>query len=178
MNMFTNGKGGFKFASKSAIEEFITLIKKSFTTSNKCVPCKVIKLNDNALEPVYMTDGAACADVAIPCDITINPGQCAVVPLGLGFDIPLFFKIVMYPRSSLLTKYGIMQPTSIIDHDYSGKEVHAPLFNATNSVIVLQKGTRVAQIECVPVYDCTSWPRKLVERTGGFGSTGKGAEHE
>ena len=95
-----------------------------------------------------------------------------MVPLQIGFDIPNGYKIVMYPRSSLMIKYGIVQPTSIIDSDYSGMEVHAPLYNTSNKRIELPAGTRVAQIECVPVCDCADWPHESTERTGGFGSTG------
>jgi deoxyuridine 5'-triphosphate nucleotidohydrolase len=95
-----------------------------------------------------------------------------MIPLQIGFDIPNGYKIVMYPRSSLMIKYGIVQPTSVIDSDYSGMEVHVPLYNTSDKRVELPAGTRVAQIECVPVYDCLDWNHESAERTGGFGSTG------
>lgn len=136
------------------------------------VRCKCLKLGPGALDPEYQTKEAACADVALPDHLVLKPGEIKMVPLQIGFEIPNGFKIVMYPRSSLMIKYGIVQPTSVIDSDYSGMEIHAPLYNTSNKRIALPAGTRVAQIECVSVCDCTDWPHKSVTRTGGFGSTG------
>lgn len=136
------------------------------------VRCKCLMLGPNGIKPVYKTKEAACADVALPDHLVLKPGEIKMVPLQIGFEILNGFKIVMYPRSSLMIKYGIVQPTSIIDSDYSGMEVHVPLYNTSNKRIKLPAGTRVAQIECVPVCDCVDWPHESAERTGGFGSTG------
>lgn len=136
------------------------------------VRCKCLKLGSGAIEPTYKTKEAACADVALPDHLVLKPGEIKMIPLQIGFEIPNGYKIVMYPRSSLMIKYGIVQPTSVIDSDYSGMEVHAPLYNTSNRRIELPAGTRVAQIECVPVCDCTDWPHESTKRTGGFGSTG------
>lgn len=127
------------------------------------------------INPVYMTKGAACADVTIPEEVALLPGSCTLVDLWIGFEIPAGYKIVMYPRSSLLVKRGIMSPVSIIDNDYSGQHVHVPLYNLTSSTIFLKQGERVAQIECVPAYDSEDWEHTNKERAkvnGGFGSTG------
>ena len=135
--------------------------------------CKPIILGPSGKVPVYKTKQAACADVYLPEDVTIEPGKVACPGLQLGFEIPAGNKIVMYPRSSLLVKFGIIQPTSIIDADYSGMEVHAPLYNATDKPVTLKAGDRVAQIElqgCTRVLD---WDFESNERTGGFGSTGE-----
>ena len=136
------------------------------------VRCRCVQLGEKGIKPVYKTKEAACADVALPDHLVLKPGEIKMVPLQIGFEIPNGFKIIMYPRSSLMIKYGIVQPTSIIDSDYSGMEVHAPLYNTSNKRIELPAGTRVAQIECVPVCDCADWPHESAERTGGFGSTG------
>lgn len=136
------------------------------------VRCKCLKLGDKGIIPEYQTKEAACADVALPDHLVLKPGEIKMIPLQIGFEIPNGFKIVMYPRSSLMIKYGIVQPTSIIDSDYSGMEVHVPLYNTSDKRIELPEGTRVAQIECVPVCDCTDWLHKSTERKGGFGSTG------
>lgn len=134
--------------------------------------CKPIILGPNGKVPVYKTKQAACADVFLPEDVTIEPGKVACPGLQLGFDIPAGNKIVMYPRSSLLVKFGIIQPTSIIDADYSGMEVHAPLYNATDKPVTLKAGDRVAQIEVQPYTRVLDWNFESNERTGGFGSTG------
>lgn len=133
------------------------------------------KIVAKGIMPVYKTKGAACADIAVPEEVTVPAGKTIMVDLWVSFEIPAGYKIVMYPRSSLLVKRGIMQPVSIIDSDYSGQRVHAVLHNVTDSDVTLKAGERVAQIECVPVYDCTEWHHENKERNavnGGFGSTG------
>lgn len=134
--------------------------------------CKPIILGPNGKVPVYKTKQAACADVYLPEDVTIEPGKVACPGLQLGFEIPAGHKIVMYPRSSLLVKFGIIQPTSIIDADYSGMEIHAPLYNATDKPVTLKAGDRVAQIELQEYSRVLDWNFESNERTGGFGSTG------
>lgn len=135
--------------------------------------CKPIILGPNGKVPVYKTKQAACADVYLPEDVTIEPGKVACPGLQLGFEIPAGSKIVMYPRSSLLVKFGIIQPTSIIDADYSGMEIHAPLYNATDKPVTLKAGDRVAQIELQEYTRVLDWNFESNERTGGFGSTGE-----
>lgn len=122
--------------------------------------------------PEYQTLLAACADVASPTDELIPAHEGYRIDLLVSFKIPAGYKILMYPRSSLLIKKGLMQPVSVIDEDYTG-HVHVPVFNMTDSPIHIEAGERIAQIELVPVETCNSWSRKTVERTGGFGSTGK-----
>ena len=141
------------------------------------VYCKPIIFTDDkgnsGIKPKFMTKFAACADVAIPYPITIKPGEVAKFDLLLGFDIPCEYKIVMYPRSSLLIRHSLMSPTSIIDADYSGQHVHWPVINLGTEEVVLPAGTRVCQIEVQPCYQVNEWEREDTKRTGGFGSTGK-----
>lgn len=127
----------------------------------------------HGIRPVFKTKEAACADVATPVAITIPAHSAIKSDLFIGFEIPKGYKIVMYPRSSLLIKKCLIQPVSIIDSDYSGQHVHVPLFNPTDKDIVLEAGERVCQIECVPAYDCDDWAHENAERMGGFGSTDK-----
>ena len=135
--------------------------------------CKPIILGPHGKVPVYKTKQAACADVFLPEDVTIEPGKVACPGLQLGFNIPAGNKIVMYPRSSLLVKFGIMQPTSIIDADYSGMEIHVPLYNTTDKPVTLKAGDRVAQIELHEYERVLDWNFEDNERKGGFGSTGE-----
>lgn len=145
------------------------------TTNVRFVSCPVIMF-EGGIMPVYKTKKAACADLAVPEKVVIPSHKSVVIGLKIGFEIPDGMKIVMYPRSSLLVKRGLFQPTSIIEPDYNGQEVHAPLFNMTDEDVVLEAGARVCQIECVPRYDCKSWDHEYTERNtvnGGFGSTGE-----
>lgn len=118
--------------------------------------------------PVYSTAQAACADVAIPYEVTIYPRSAEKVNLMIKFK-NLNSHITMYPRSSLLIKHNLISPTSIIDADYEGC-IHWPVYNPTDIPITLEAGTRVAQL----LYDYdTDWEHKeAVRGDGGFGSTG------
>lgn len=124
------------------------------------------------INPIYSTREAACADVALPYRAIIPAHSAMKLDLWLGFEIPIGYKIIMYPRSSLLIKKGLMQPVSIIDQDYSGQRVHVPLLNITDKEVIIEKGERIAQIECVPTYTCEDWAQSNSARAGGFGSTG------
>lgn len=132
-------------------------------------PGKILGVN-----PVYKTKGAACADIAIPFETRIPPRSAVKIPLKVCFEIPKGYKIIMYPRSSLLIKKGLMQPVSIIDQDFSMNEVSVPVYNLTDKEVVLEAHERVAQIECVPAYDCEDWEHQNNERgAAGFGTTGE-----
>ena len=139
--------------------------------------CKPILFTDadgyTGKMPVYKTKEAACADMALPKAINLNPGEVVRIDLLVGFEIPNGKKLVMYPRSSLLFNYGIMSPTSIIDSDYSGQHVHFIAVNLGKEPVVLDRDTRVVQVECVPCEQVADWGRENTERTGGFGRTGK-----
>lgn len=123
--------------------------------------------------PIYQTAEAAAADVAVPVNVVVPPHETVKVDLLLSFGIEKGYQIMMFPRSSLLVKKGIMQPVSIIDSDYTG-HVHVPLHNLTDKPVYLEKGERVAQIQVMPVYNCTSFERLNKERgQEGFGTTGE-----
>lgn len=129
-------------------------------------------IRDNAKLPVYMTAGAAGADVALPIVARIEPHQTVKVPLGISLDIPAGMYVEMVPRSSLLVKYGLLSPTSIIDSDYTG-EIHAVLYNTTSKPIKLDFGTRVVQLLLHERNKVTSWCNKNIQRDqSGFGGTG------
>ena len=130
------------------------------------------EIGNNGVVPVYQTSEAACADMALPKQVIIPANSVVKVDLLVSFNIPKDYKINMYPRSSLLVKKGLVQPVSIIDADHHD-HVHVPLYNPTNEDIILERGERIAQIECVPRYRTCDWIEKNVKREGGFGSTGK-----
>lgn len=125
-------------------------------------------------KPCFMTKGAACADVAIPANVTIKAGERKLIDLMLGFDIPEGYCIKMYPRSSLLVKYGLLSPVSIIDWDYKYAHVRWPVVNVSKDDVNLEAGTRVAQVYLCKQSEQGDWERKNVARDlGGFGGTGE-----
>lgn len=132
------------------------------------------KLVPKGIKPVYKTVGAAAADCAIPEVVTIPPHTTELIDLWIGFEIPKGYCIKMYPRSSLLVKRGLMQPVSIIDQDFSGNSVYAPVHNMTNEPVTLEKGERICQVMLEPVYDITDCDHEKNERDSkGFGGSGR-----
>lgn len=109
------------------------------------------EFGNKGLLPTFQTKGAACADLALPKHITIEPFKPIKVDLLISFEIPEGYKLVMYPRSSLLINRLIIMPTSIIDWDYKG-HVSVPMLNVSDITRYFDEGERVAQIELHAAY--------------------------
>jgi dUTP pyrophosphatase len=111
--------------------------------------------------------------------MTLAPGQRAMVPTALSFEIPAGFEIQARPRSGLAAKHGVtvLNTPGTIDADYRG-EVKIILINLGNESFVIQPGERIAQLVLAPVYQADlQWVDALGETergAGGFGSTGRG----
>src|SRR3989442_895565 len=82
--------------------------------------------------PSYQSASASGLDVhaAIQGELTVDPGQFAVVPCGIGLAVPEGFEAQIRPRSGLAAKHGIsvLNSPGTIDADYRG-EVHVILIN-------------------------------------------------
>lgn len=127
--------------------------------------------------PEYKTEGAACADVRAIDSFTISPGHKALVGTGLRVAIPEGWEIVIRPRSGLSANFsgGLRVHEGTIDSDYR-EEVLVMLFNHSDSVIRIPRGTRIAQFkvqEAVQAKFKVSASLGETERLGGFGSTGE-----
>ena len=143
-------------------------------------------LHPRAKLPMKQTHGAACFDIHACCDdlITLNPGERALIPTGLIFDIPEDHSVRIHTRSSWAAIKGIGLSVSqgIIDSDYV-EEVFVPMVNNTDKLFHIRSGERIAQIELVKtIPTINTWiedrPTKRGNRDGGFGSTDsmKGSE--
>ena len=85
-----------------------------------------IKLIDFGLEkdhyPFRPHENDAGADVYMPYDYTLKPGEIARIPLGFGLMIPDGYAGYVFPRSSMATK-GLVCELPPIDSGYRG-EIH------------------------------------------------------
>lgn len=129
--------------------------------------------------PSYQTAGAAGMDLhaAIAEPVTLAPGQRAIVPTGLAFEIPRGFEGQVRPRSGLAARHGVtvLNAPGTIDCDYRG-EVKVALVNHGDEPVTIEPGMRVAQLvfaayvraelELAPSLDETA------RGAGGYGSTG------
>lgn len=142
------------------------------------VRVKVKKLREDAILPVYATDGAACFDLHATEDKDIAPMRARAIPTGLSFEIPSGWAMLIYSRSGHAFKNGVRlgNCVGVIDSDYRG-EVQVILHNDRDDCVFrVNPGDRIAQAMLIPV-PCVA----LVEATdlsetdrgaGGFGSTG------
>jgi len=128
--------------------------------------------------PRYESDGAAAFDLAAAADVTIQPGQVALVPTGLVIEVPRGMFLGIFARSSTPLKRGLMvaNGVGIVDPDYCGPEdeVKIAVLNFTQSPVRVAAGDRSAQGVFLPATRVT-WEEVDGVRTesrGGFGSTG------
>lgn len=137
----------------------------------------VQRLTRDAELPARQTSGAAGYDLYASASVSILPGKRALVPTGIAIALPEGHYGRVAPRSSLAVK-GIDVSAGVIDADYRG-EVKVLLLNAGFEMFTAHKGTRIAQLIVERVFTGPVVESDL-DRTsrgsGGFGSTGTGAE--
>ena len=130
-----------------------------------------------AILPSYAHPGDAGMDIRSVEDLTIAPGDRALVHTGLVMVLPPGYEAQVRPRSGLALKNGItvLNSPGTIDEGYRG-EVGVILANFGKEPFKVEKGSKIAQVVVAP---CTR--AEIVatddiddtERgTGGFGSTG------
>ena len=99
--------------------------------------------------PFRPHENDAGADVYIPFDCTLKPGDIIKIPLGFGLEIPDGYAGYVFPRSSMAIK-GLICELPPIDSGYRG-EIHAIISNVSNQEHILKKNTRIGQLVITPV---------------------------
>lgn len=129
--------------------------------------------------PNYASAGASGADVHANIDqpLVLDPGQSALIPTGLRFEIPLGYEIQVRPRSGLALKNQItvLNTPGTIDADYRG-ELGVILINHGKKEFIVTPKMRIAQIVVAPIVRASFLRVKTLATTirgeGGFGHTG------
>ena len=82
--------------------------------------------------PKFATDGSSCFDLYAAEDAIIEPAKTVAVGLGVAFEPPEGYGIMVYPRSGISSKVPLRFANSVgvIDNDYRG-EVKVLLENVT-----------------------------------------------
>lgn len=136
-------------------------------------------LDDLAEEPTYGSEAAAGADVRAKVleNLTILPGESALVPTGLKLAIPVGYEIQVRPRSGLALKQQVtvLNTPGTIDADYRG-EIGVILINHGKQPFIVTPGMRIAQLVLAPVVRARFVRAETLAGTargeGGFGHTG------
>jgi dUTP pyrophosphatase len=129
--------------------------------------------------PTYAKGGDAGADIVSAIDITLAPGERALVPTGISIALPDGYVALVHPRSGLAIKHGVtmVNAPGTVDAGYRG-ELKLILINHDKSETVsFKRGDRVAQLviqqveraEFIEVQELPGSGRG----TDGFGSTGR-----
>ena len=108
----------------------------------------VRRLREDAVLPSQAYDGDAGFDLAACEDVTLGPGERAVVPTGIAVEIPDGYAGFVQPRSGLAARHGItiVNSPGLVDSGYRG-EVLVVLLNTDNTEsFTVETGTRIAQL--------------------------------
>lgn len=140
---------------------------------------RVKKLDARAELPVFGSEFAAGADLraCLDGDLTIAPGQTALIHTGLALEIPAGYAGLVYARSGLASKRGLApaNKVGVIDADYRG-EVMVALHNHGAESQTVGHGERIAQLVVTPFlavdYEEADELTDTARGAGGFGSTG------
>lgn len=138
----------------------------------------VRRLDPELALPSYARSGDAGADLVAAAEVTLGPGERALVPTGIAIALPAGYAAFVQPRSGLALKHGlsVVNTPGTVDAGYRG-EIGVVLINhdLTESVH-LARGDRIAQlviqrVERAAFVEVEHLPDS--ERgAGGYGSTG------
>ncbi len=142
------------------------------------LPIAVVRLDPGLPLPSYAHPGDAGADLMSTVDLTLAPGERALVPTGIALALPVGHVALVHPRSGLAARHGlsIVNTPGTIDAGYRG-EIKVLLVNHDRTQPVeLRRGDRIAQLvvqrfERAVFTEVDALPES-VRGAGGYGSTG------
>jgi dUTP pyrophosphatase len=142
------------------------------------LPVRILRLNAAIPLPSYETAGAAGFDLASSVDMTVDPGEVALVPTGLVIEVPAGHLLGVFARSSTPLKRGLMvaNGVGVVDADYCGPadEIKIEVLNFTARPVKVKRGDRLAQGVIMPIVRAEWQEQREATRPtrGGFGATG------
>ena len=139
----------------------------------------ITRLDESIPLPRYAKGGDAGADICTRVNITIDPGERALVPTGISIALPDGFAAFVHPRSGLAIKHGVsmVNTPGTIDAAFRGELQMILINHDLREPISFKKGERIAQLVIQKVERAEFIEVKSLPGTergdGGFGSTGK-----
>ncbi|ADB32820.1 deoxyuridine 5'-triphosphate nucleotidohydrolase Dut [Kribbella flavida DSM 17836] len=128
--------------------------------------------------PAYAHPGDAGVDLVASHDVTLKPGERALVGTGIAIALQDGYAAFVHPRSGLAAKHGvsIVNAPGTVDAGYRG-EIKVCLINLDpHAEVTLRRGDRIAQlvvqqVEKVRFVEVGTLPGSA-RGEGGHGSTG------
>ena len=138
-----------------------------------------IKMLDEGIEPpAYAKPGDAGADLRSRVNLTLQPGERALVPTGVAIALSDGYVGLVHPRSGLAAQHGItiVNAPGTVDSGYRGELMVCLLNTDREQAFEIQRGDRIAQLVIQRFESATfNVVQSLSETergTAGFGSTG------
>jgi dUTP pyrophosphatase len=140
---------------------------------------KLQRLHPDAQLPVYAhgPEEDAGMDLRAVEPVVLEPGVPALVPTGIGIELPSGYEAQIRPRSGLALKHAITLPNApaTIDPGYRG-EIRVILLNLGREPYRVERGDRIAQM-VIAAYVTAVWVEEELgssdRGSGGFGSSGR-----
>lgn len=90
--------------------------------------------------PSFAHPGDAGLDLYSRVDVTLAPGERALLPTGVAIALPAGYAAFVHPRSGLAVKHGIgvVNGPGTIDAGYRG-EIQVCLFQSAEEVLALRQ---------------------------------------
>jgi dUTP pyrophosphatase len=139
---------------------------------------KIVRTRDSVPMPKYALPGDAGFDLYVGEKISIAPGDRAAINTGYKMEIPDGCVGIIYEKSGLSFKHGIITYGNVIDSGYRG-EVRVGVMNLGKEAYTFEPGNKVAQMiihsyEEVKFEEVKDGELSSSDRgERGFGSTGK-----
>ena len=137
------------------------------------------KLDPDLPLPKYSKGGDAGADIVTRIDITLQPGERALVPTGIALALPDGYVALVHPRSGLAIKHGVtmVNAPGTVDAGFRG-ELQCILINHDpQESVSFKRGDRIAQLVFQKVERAEFVEVDVLPGSGrgedGFGSTGR-----
>ncbi|GBE16406.1 deoxyuridine 5'-triphosphate nucleotidohydrolase [bacterium BMS3Abin15] len=138
---------------------------------------EIKKLDPDAILPVFAHPGDAGLDLYSIENIELKPGDRMLCGTGIGMKIPDNYTGLIWDRSGLAVKEGIISIAGVVDSGYRG-EIKVALVNLGQNSYEIKRGEKIAQMiiqkfEKPEFIEADKWDDKETSRgEGSFGSTG------
>jgi dUTP pyrophosphatase len=139
----------------------------------------ITRLDPDLPLPRFAKGGDAGADVYSRIDISIAPGERALVPTGISIALPQGFAAFAHPRSGLAMKHGIsmVNAPGTIDAGFRGELQIILINHDLKETFSIKRGDRIAQLVFQRVENPEFVEVEELPGSGrgqeGFGSTGR-----
>lgn len=147
-------------------------------------------IDQNSTVPIKATKGSAGYDLYVEKEVVNIPPHIQLINGNLHYNKPVLIStgvraifpsdeaLLIFPRSSLFKRYGLMLTNSVgvVDSDYN-QEIFISVINMSSETVIIPKGERIAQGVFIKYQEISYLLGNISSdmfnvRTGGFGSTG------